>query len=97
MKRSTFPFPAGVAVPAVLALVALAGCTTSGTVGQERAQRTTQSINLAGFPPEYRRGFTDGCANVGAAKPAAPAAGADVQFQQGFKDGFSYCTKRPPR
>lgn len=81
----------------LLALTALvAACTTGGPVGPERAARTTQSLNLSGFPPDYRRGFTDGCAAVGAA-PAALSAGADAQYQQGFKDGHSYCTRRPPR
>ena len=82
---------------AALGMVAgLAGCTTSttsGPVGPERARATTQGLNLSGFPPEYRRGYTDGCAVVGVnPKPARPAG--EQQFQQGWADGFSYCAKR---
>jgi hypothetical protein len=75
----------------------LASCatTTDRPVGTERARTTTQGLNLAGFPPEYRRGYTDGCAAVGVVpKPARP--GGDMQFQQGWADGFSYCTRKRP-
>lgn len=84
-------------VSVLVVMLACAACTTGGTVGPERAARTTQSLNLSGFPPEYRKGFTDGCAAVGAPKPASAPSGAEPQFQQGYKDGFSYCTRRPPR
>ena len=64
-------------------------------VGPERAQRTTRSLNLAGFPPEYQRGFREGCAVVGSGKPTPPSG--DAQLVQGWRDGFSYCTRRPPQ
>jgi hypothetical protein len=72
------------------------GCASSpAPVGQERAQRTTQGINLSGFPPEYRQGHTDGCAAVGVTpKPAAKGEGA---YLQGWQDGYRYCTRRPPQ
>jgi hypothetical protein len=50
----------------------------------------TRSINLSGFPPEFRRGFTDGCAAAharhGTARPKA-----DGQYGAGWRDGFDYC------
>lgn len=64
-------------------------------VGPERAQRTQRALNMTGFPPEYQRGWRDGCASVGSAA-STPPAGLDAQSSQGWKDGFTYCTKRRP-
>jgi hypothetical protein len=58
----------------------------------------TNSINLSGFPPEYKRGFAAGCENAkdGSGR-AAPHSKGDASFVQGWQDGFDYCRSRKPR
>jgi hypothetical protein len=84
-------------VAAALLVAFFAGCAfePSERARQERAERATQSINLQGFPPEYRQGFTDGCAAVGAAAPTKPTGAPN--FVQGWQDGFKHCTNRKPQ
>ncbi|MFN0299351.1 MAG: hypothetical protein ACKVQU_03240 [Burkholderiales bacterium] len=84
-------------VAAALLVTFLAGCAfePSKQVRQERAERATQSINLQGFPPEYRQGFTDGCAAVGVV--ATPKPTGVPNFVQGWQDGFKHCTNRKPQ
>ena len=83
-------------VTLTLSMALLASCAfePSQSVRQERAQRATQSINLQGFPPEYRQGFTDGCATVGGASSPKPAG--EPNYVQGWQDGFKHCTNRRP-
>lgn len=94
----------------VVVALTIVGCSTTGTttpaptgtpgvdapVGTERARQATRSINLSGFPPEYQRGFTDGCAQAGTAAASKPT-GVDTQFASGWNDGLAYCRRRPPK
>jgi hypothetical protein len=75
------------------AVLALAGCGTPDSVrpGAEDPDNVTRSVNLSGFPPEFRRGFTDGCAAARAGQSGAPS-GASGQYSVGWRDGFDYCT-----
>lgn len=63
-------------------------------VGTQRAQRVTDSINLQGFPPEYQRGHTDGCAAVGVTPPPKPSG--EQMYLQGWQDGYKRCSARRP-
>lgn len=77
----------------------LAGCaSTSLRPGAEDPARVTDTINLSGFPPEYKRGFTAGCeyARHASARPAQHPRG-DAALVQGWKDGKDYCTQRTRR
>jgi predicted small lipoprotein YifL len=77
----------------VLAALAVAACGTSGPVrpGADNPETVTRSINLSGFPPEFRQGFTDGCAAARAGHAGArPKAGG--QYGAGWHDGFDYCS-----
>lgn len=74
----------------------LTGCaSTSLRPGADEPARVTDSINLSGFPPEYKRGFTAGCeyARHGSAGSARHPKG-DAALVQGWKDGRDYCTRR---
>jgi hypothetical protein len=53
----------------------------------------TSSINLSGYPPEFRRGFSDGCAAARAAAGAQRPKG-DGPYSVGWSDGFDYCASR---
>ena len=53
----------------------------------------SRSINLSGFPPEYRRAFDDGCAAAKRGDPASRPRG-DGSVAQGWSDGYAYCRPR---
>lgn len=79
----------------ILLLTLAAGCASSDNLrpGAERPASVTSSVNLSGFPPEFRRGFTDGCS---AARSIFPGARPKVegQYAAGWQDGFDYCKPR---
>lgn len=80
----------------VFALSACTGLTSRepAPVGPQRAQRVTDSINLQGFPPEYQRGHTDGCAAVGVTPVPKPSG--EAMYVQGWQDGYKRCSARRP-
>ena len=56
------------------------------------------TVNLAGFPPAFRDGFTDGCqsAKPGAAKRRDETRYAqEPQYAGGWRDGYDTCHRRP--
>ena len=86
---------------AVLLLLSavLAGCASQSLrPGADDPAQVTNSINLSGFPPEYKRGFAAGCENARNAfgRPAQRPTG-DASFVQGWQDGADYCRSRKPR
>jgi hypothetical protein len=77
----------------VLMLLCVAGCAATQEPlrpGAERPETVTTSINLSGFPPEYRRAFSDGCAAARANDPSRRPKG-DGPHVVGWNDGFDYC------
>jgi hypothetical protein len=82
------------AVPVVLAALA-AACANDASLrpGAQHPPTVTSSVNLSGFPPEFRRGFTDGCAAVRANESAQRPKG-EAQYVAGWQDGFDYCKPR---
>ncbi len=69
------------------------GCATPDVrPGAENPRTVTQSINLSGYPPEFQRGFKDGCDAARTRNSAKPKT-AD-QYGQGWNDGFDYCSPR---
>jgi hypothetical protein len=80
----------------VLLLAALAAACTSDAdlrPGARDPATVTSSVNLSGFPPEFRRGFTDGCA-ASRANDAAQRPKGEAQYVAGWQDGFDYCKPR---
>lgn len=76
-----------------MAALLLAACATPDEPlrpGAAQPATVTNSINLSGYPPEFRRGFTDGCTaareNPGGTRPKA-----EGQYAVGWSDGFDYC------
>ncbi|MBI2224415.1 MAG: hypothetical protein HYU44_05560, partial [Betaproteobacteria bacterium] len=45
----------------LIILIAAAGCATQS---QPPAPAPAPAINLSGYPPEFRQGYTDGCASA---------------------------------
>lgn len=80
------------------AVLAAAGCATSGgepaRPGAKNPETVTQSINLSGYPPDFQRGFREGCsvARAGGSRSARPKG--DSQHAVGWNDGFDYCAAR---
>ena len=53
------------------------------------------AVNLSGFPPEFRAGYSDGCASVNAARRRdEPRYKTDAQYAQGWRDGYDICRRR---
>jgi len=78
-----------------LLLSACAGTQEPLRPGAERPQTVADSINLSGFPPEFRRGFTDGCAAARRERRVGPTEG-DAPYVVGWSDGFDYCRPKKP-
>jgi hypothetical protein len=82
------------AVLVVLAAL-VAACASDADLrpGARDPATVTSAVNLSGFPPEFRRGFTDGCAAV-RANAAAQRPKGEAQYVAGWQDGFDYCKPR---
>ena len=53
------------------------------------------SVNLQGFPLEYRQGYADGCASIsGSERKDATRFKNDGQYRTGWQDGNAMCRKR---
>jgi hypothetical protein len=79
----------------MLPLALLAACaSTSKTITPEPAK---PNVNLAGFPPAFKDGYSDGCgsarAMLGSRKDDARFK-SDAQYAQGWRDGYDMCKKR---
>lgn len=82
------PSPALARFAAVLAAAcALGACAPAATPARP-------GVNLSGFPPEFREGYSDGCNSarsaVGTKKDEARMK-SDPQYAQGWRDGYDLC------
>ncbi|MGH8671906.1 MAG: hypothetical protein ACREUA_07710 [Burkholderiales bacterium] len=88
----------------MLKLIASASlCAVLGGCGHLLPQKKAEpSVNLAGFPPEYRSGYVDGCTS---GKHQAGDSGhaftkdlqrfkSDTNYAMGWNDGFEICQKQ---
>jgi hypothetical protein len=85
---------------AVLLLYAfLNGCASPALrPGADDPAHVTSSINLSGFPPEYKRGFGAGCESAKAAfGRSLQRPKGEASYVQGWQDGADYCSPRKPR
>lgn len=79
-------------LPALLILIAAAGCATQP---QPPAPAAAPAVNLSGYPPAFRQGYTDGCASVNAARQRDEARyKSDANYAQGWRDGYDICRRR---
>ena len=85
---------AGTALLLALCLV-LTGCVSQSLrPGAANPSQVANSINLSGFPSEYKSGFNAGCAslnNTSGLRRRPPAKG--TLFVQGWRDGADYCRR----
>lgn len=77
----------------------LAGCASQSLrPGADNPAQVANSINLSGFPSEYKRGFTAGCVSSrNASGFRGPRRTKSALFTQGWRDGVDYCQARKPR
>jgi hypothetical protein len=80
---------------ALAALILAAACARNDNLrpGAQSPATVTGSVNLSGYPPEFRRGFTDGCGAARASDTAQRPKG-EAQYVAGWQDGFDYCRPR---
>jgi hypothetical protein len=92
-----------------LTVVVTAGCATTApsppsrpsapppASSQPRAAPPAPKVNLSGFPPDFRRGYADGCdsARSLSLRRDEPSFRGNAQYAAGWNDGNSVCRKRP--
>ena len=56
----------------------------------------TPPVNLGGFSPAFKQGYTDGCESAGALSQRRDEARykSEPDYMQGWDDGYSICAKR---
>jgi hypothetical protein len=90
-------------VGAAIAIAAIAGCATDPQLPSDpgpaprapAAEAAPPPVNLQGFPPAYRAGFTDGCATGrGAERKDAGRFGVDGNYRVGWQDGVAQCKRK---
>lgn len=54
------------------------------------------AVNLTGYSPAFRAGYTDGCASAGTAARTRdePRFKSDADYAQGWRDGNDICKRR---
>jgi hypothetical protein len=77
--------------------IALAGCAQSPAAPERRSSSPVAaagaSVNLSGFPPEFRQGYADGCASAKGARVRDEARYRDPRYASGWRDGFDICRR----
>jgi hypothetical protein len=59
------------------------------------AEANRPNVNLAGFPAEFRQGYSDGCATArGSRVRDETRFKTDVQYANGWRDGNDICSRR---
>jgi hypothetical protein len=55
----------------------------------------TAPVNLVGFSPSFKQGYTDGCESAGALRQRRDEARykAEADYMQGWNDGYSVCSR----
>lgn len=67
----------------------------SGGVSDSPAPRPVPNINLSGYPPAFKDGFSDGCESLrGNYRRDAARFGKDNNYTLGWQDGYSICGRQ---
>lgn len=78
----------------IVMLLVLAGCAaTTRHAGGSSAPMA--QVNLSGYPPAFREGYTDGCASAGSTTQRDEKRyQADPQYKYGWRDGKDICSRQ---
>lgn len=86
---------ARIAALLLLVVLGLAGCATESVrPGAAHPETVTQKINLSGYPPEFRTGFSEGCAAARAHAAASTRPKGAASYVAGWADGYDYCSPK---
>ena len=76
----------------------LAGCASApgGRAPSEPAEPPPAPVNLSGYNPTFRQGYSDGCTSVGnrSTRRDETRYKTDMDYMMGWNDGYSVCGKR---
>ena len=64
---------------------------------ERRSQAARPAYNLTGYPPAVRDGYIDGCESAKRspyARRDAKRMASDAQYEMGWNDGFSICSRK---
>jgi hypothetical protein len=78
-------------------VVCFTGCATSplSSSSSSSSSAAPPAVNLSGFPPAFRAGYSDGCASVNAARRRdEPRFKSDASYAQGWRYGYDVCRRR---
>ena len=69
----------------------LAGC---GAIAPER--KPDQRVNLSGYSPSFKQGYSDGCESAGSRGQRRDESRykTEADYMMGWNDGFSVCQRR---
>jgi hypothetical protein len=72
-----------------------AGGPSSSSGAGSAAPRTNANVNLSGYPPAFKDGFSDGCESLrGNYRRDAGRFGKDNDYTLGWHDGYSICGRQ---
>ena len=73
-----------------------AGVTPGSTPGSApgSAPRPKPAVNLSGYPPAFKDGFSDGCESVRGNYRREARFGKDNDYTLGWQDGYSICGRQ---
>lgn len=77
-------------IAVLVTLGAIAGCAAPATSEKP-------GVNLSGFPPEFREGYSDGCNSaraVAVTRQDEKRMKSDPQYAAGWRDGYDICKRR---
>ena len=79
----------------LLVALGLAGCASESVrPGAAHPETVTQKINLSGYPPDFRKGFSEGCAAARAHAAASTRPKGEATYVAGWADGYDYCSPK---
>ncbi len=68
---------------------------SGGAPAGSTAPRTTGGVNLSGYPPAFKDGFSDGCESLrGNYRRDSSRFGKDNDYTLGWQDGYSICGRQ---
>ena len=87
MKRPV-PLETGIERPGRFGLILLG--MLAACASQPRSQ--VANVNLSGYPPAFKEGYSDGCASAGGRRVRNDQRiKSDSQYSQGWHDGLDIC------
>ena len=80
-----------------LLVMLLAGCATTAPTVQQPVpeERKPPPVNLSGYTPAFKMGYSDGCSSAGARNPRRDESRykTEADYMMGWNDGYSVCRK----